>query len=279
MLTGSPAASAATTRKSSWLLPALAILLFSYILFVAALYTGLPKTIAGFYAGQPVGVVASLLAGIFLLIEGAIVLYLDERHSINYALAALFAFALIVVGSQQMPAFFLVLAAPAIFLAAPFYWLVEIKGKGFGNAAQELLLTKKEFMLNVGIGIFGAVLMGISMFGLMIVLAQLGLADQAAVRDKLEAFPWYALLIAVTIIPIAEEIFFRGFLAQRVGTVGSSFLFAIAHWNYGSVAEIIAAFAIGVMLCFMMRFRNSLTTPIVAHALFNAASLSLMQLF
>jgi len=81
--------------------------------------------------------------------------------------------------------------------------------------------------------------------------------------------------IAVVIVaPIAEELFFRGFLYQAFrrwrgvpqGTLLSAFVFALAH-----VSPIImpSIFALGVILAYLFERRGSLAANISAHMVYN----------
>lgn len=81
--------------------------------------------------------------------------------------------------------------------------------------------------------------------------------------------------IAVVIVaPIAEELFFRGFLYQAFrkwrgvtqGLFLSAFVFALAH-----ISPIImpSIFALGVILAYLFEKRNSVTATIAAHISYN----------
>ncbi len=85
-------------------------------------------------------------------------------------------------------------------------------------------------------------------------------------------FFYYLLSVRV----VAEEVFFRGFLAKRFGSLASSAAFALAHVFYGSAAEVIGAFVLGVLLAEAYRRNKSLTPNIFAHVLYNLAILRLL---
>jgi len=83
-----------------------------------------------------------------------------------------------------------------------------------------------------------------------------------------------SILIVVVAAPIAEELFFRGFLYQAFrrwrgvpqGTLLSAFVFALAH-----VSPIImpSIFALGVILAYLFERRGSLAANISAHMVYN----------
>ncbi len=112
------------------------------------------------------------------------------------------------------------------------------------------------------------------MFVLLIVLSfaitALGITDSENVVQVLRSQPVEMLFIAVTLAPFAEELFFRGYLQKRVGIIVSSALFASLHYSYGSIAEIIAAFFLSLLIGLEMRKNNDLNSCVLAHAAFNA---------
>lgn len=74
----------------------------------------------------------------------------------------------------------------------------------------------------------------------------------------------------------AEEIFFRAFLVPRVGVVGSSVVFGLAHFGYGSLLEVIGATTLGFVLAIYYR-KNKLIMPnFVAHLIYNFVSVMLL---
>jgi CAAX protease family protein len=86
---------------------------------------------------------------------------------------------------------------------------------------------------------------------------------------------WLLAFVAVVIVaPIAEELFFRGFLYQALrrwrgvpqGILLSALFFGLAH-----VSPIIipAIFALGVILAYMFERRRSLQSTIAAHMTYN----------
>ena len=79
------------------------------------------------------------------------------------------------------------------------------------------------------------------------------------------AFLAYLLIVRV----IAEEVFFRGFLVKRIGWIGSTALFGIAHISYGSVTEVVGALVLGALLAKAYERNGNLLPNIVAHMFYN----------
>ncbi|MGQ9572877.1 MAG: lysostaphin resistance A-like protein [Dehalococcoidia bacterium] len=113
---------------------------------------------------------------------------------------------------------------------------------------------------------------------LVVELAGLGrLVPQSTLPDDFFDSPIVLPLVGVLAIvaaPIAEETFFRGFLFAGMrahwGTLraalASGFLFALLHFNLGSV---IPFTIIGMLLAYAYAFSGSLWTAIIAHLVFN----------
>ncbi|MCP3941874.1 MAG: CPBP family intramembrane metalloprotease [Desulfobacteraceae bacterium] len=82
--------------------------------------------------------------------------------------------------------------------------------------------------------------------------------------------------IACFLSPIAEELFFRGFLYSYfrkkglfVGLAASSFLFALAHFSQGGLPLI--QFAGGILFALSFEYSKSLAAPLIIHISGNLA--------
>ncbi|MFA6908206.1 MAG: type II CAAX endopeptidase family protein [Candidatus Micrarchaeia archaeon] len=121
-----------------------------------------------------------------------------------------------------------------------------------------------------------------------------GALDTKNVYDKVILLPLPVLVLAFTLAPLCEEMFFRGFLFRKAsewvgrlmpagigmrgglpwaaGALLSSLLFAAMHASYGSYAELAVAFSVGAVLCIGVKKTGSLVPAVLAHAAFNFAS-------
>lgn len=95
------------------------------------------------------------------------------------------------------------------------------------------------------------------------------------------------LLFGISVViaaPLAEEIFFRGFLHAGLrrslpflpAAAISGFLFSLAHADIGFVLPFLA---VGMVLAYVYERAGTLLAPIGVHFLFNAVSFSLMLVF
>ena len=109
------------------------------------------------------------------------------------------------------------------------------------------------------------------------------ISNIAAAPDKMYAYGF--ILFSLTFAPVAEEMFFRGFLYNAfrdrmpliAAVVVQSFLFGFGHFFGAMHASI--AFLTGLMLTALYQWRQTLIAPILAHTGINLiAALSLMSM-
>jgi uncharacterized protein len=99
---------------------------------------------------------------------------------------------------------------------------------------------------------------------------------------------WSNIILVVTLVPISEEILFRGFLqkwlVQGLGRFKGIFLtsicFALFHFSFSqkwdNVDLILSLFALSCYLGFIYERQQTLLAPISLHMTFNAISLSML---
>ena len=107
----------------------------------------------------------------------------------------------------------------------------------------------------------------------------LGFNDLARVGEQVErikAVSPMLLLYLLVVRVVAEEIFFRGFLIQRIGWIPSTVLFAIAHVSYGSVTEVLGALVLGALLAKAYERNRNIVPNIVAHMFYNLIFVAFM---
>lgn len=105
---------------------------------------------------------------------------------------------------------------------------------------------------------------------------EVGYSDLFTTGDKILAF----LIIAI-IVPIAEEIIFRGYLYGKlrkhlnlpVAMLLTSLLFAILHgqWNVG-----VNVFAVSIILCSLREITGTIYAGILVHVIKNAVAFYLL---
>jgi membrane protease YdiL (CAAX protease family) len=68
---------------------------------------------------------------------------------------------------------------------------------------------------------------------------------------------------------LAEEVFFRGILLVAGGPFLSSFFFAIFHWGYDSLIQLVGSFLAGLILCRARQQYGGIFPLVVSHFLYN----------
>ncbi|MBD3389829.1 CPBP family intramembrane metalloprotease [Candidatus Micrarchaeota archaeon] len=125
-----------------------------------------------------------------------------------------------------------------------------------------------------GVGIFFLMLLASFLVNLALHFA--GVGDQAKIIDVVSGLPIYLVVIAFTLGPFSEELFFRALLVPKVGVPVSSLLFALTHAAYGSVSELVGAFFLGFVLANAYYYLRDPLPCIIAHAIFNLLSVMLI---
>ncbi len=100
------------------------------------------------------------------------------------------------------------------------------------------------------------------------------------IQDLEKYFTPVSLFILVSVQPIAEEIFFRGFLLDKIGTFAgqnvaifsTAVLFGIAHMSYGKIYPVFFPMIMGVLLAYVVIKTRNIYASIFAHIFFNVTS-------
>ena len=103
------------------------------------------------------------------------------------------------------------------------------------------------------------------------------------IPDIQRLFSPITIFFIVGIQPIGEEIYFRGFLLEKIERYGGNWfsiaitatLFGIAHFSYGKIFPAMMPIVMGIVLGFIVYKTKNLYSAIVAHVAFNLTSLSL----
>lgn len=140
---------------------------------------------------------------------------------------------------------------------------------GFSN--KQLLQQAKQGIL-LSVISFAVIALEVSAF------AAVGVTDTHNVEEALARQPLPVLALVVLLTPLAEEVFFRGFLQKRVGVFLSGAVFAGLHYGFGSVVEVVAAFSIALVLGWYVRENKTLLPAVAAHFLLNAYAVAVVLL-
>ena len=102
----------------------------------------------------------------------------------------------------------------------------------------------------------------------------LGINDTAPVEvfaQTLSSQQWSGAL-QIIISALGEELFFRGIIFNVLGSIPSILIFGAAHAGYGSLVQLLGAFAAGFILIRAREQYGSIFPGLLGHALYNLAA-------
>jgi len=185
-------------------------------------------------------------------------------------------------------AIFLILQLVLVFgllVIIPILWYVIINKCNLKEVFLRLKLKLENIDLAFLWGIFAAVIIFVIIFAVELILIRLGQnpQDLSNIPDLQKLFSWPAMFFLVAIQPIAEEIFFRGFLFEKIenfagGAIAifiTAFLFGLAHMSYGKIFPVVMPILMGLILGFIVYKTKNLFSSIIAHIVFNITVLTL----
>lgn len=169
-----------------------------------------------------------------------------------------------------------------LFILVPFLWYRLVNNFSIQQILRQIKLKKQNLDMAFLYGIITAIIA----LGLVLiigtVLSYVGITDENAsnIQDLELFFSIPAIFFLITVQPIAEEIFFRGFLLDKFEiTVGkypsiiiTSILFGLAHVSMGNVIPAFIISIVAVVFGYMVIRTRNLMVGIIGHVLFNLIS-------
>jgi CAAX amino terminal protease family. len=170
------------------------------------------------------------------------------------------------------------IALSLLFPLIVFSYLLA-KGNRLVPIIRSLGLSRDKITLrNIGLGIVVFMAILALEFGMGIFEQVTHVSLPTNVNIVFSGMPLYLYLFTFIVAPFDEETLFRGFLVPRIGIIGSSLIFAILHFGYGSISELIAAFIFGLIAGYAFKKTRSLYVSILGHALVNFLTIALLLL-
>ncbi|GAF86829.1 unnamed protein product, partial [marine sediment metagenome] len=117
-------------------------------------------------------------------------------------------------------------------------------------------------------------------FEVILILLGVRSEELGNIQDIETYFSPVSILIILAVQPMAEEIFFRGFLFDKIKSFGGDYiaivltavLFGLAHMSYSKPYLVVSIIMMGVVLgCIVVKTKN-LYSAIIAHTTFNVTS-------
>ena len=119
--------------------------------------------------------------------------------------------------------------------------------------------------------------------GILLMSLGLDLTDASNIPELELYFSLPSVLFLIAFQPIAEEIFFRGFLLEKINVligeksaiITTAILFGIAHLSVGNIYPALSTGVIGILFAFLVIKTKNLFSAITAHIIFNLVSFSI----
>ena len=171
----------------------------------------------------------------------------------------------------------ILIVAIGLFILVPFIWYKVVNKLSFKEILFRIKLRKE----GIDMAIFWGIISMIAMFGIMFIIgivltfSGFNLEESSNITDLEQIFSLPSIFFIVAFQPIGEEIFFRGFLLDKINSIAgketaiivTSILFGIAHLTYGNIYPAIMTGILGLILAYMVIKTKSLTTAIISHIL------------
>ena len=172
-----------------------------------------------------------------------------------------------------------------LLVIVPILWYILVNECTIKEAFSRLKLRLERIDMAFLWGIIAAIIIFIVIFILEFVLIRMGhqAEDLSNIPDIRQLFSWPTMFFLVGFQPIAEEIFFRGFLFDKIekfaggaiAIVTTAFLFGLAHMSYGKLFPVIMPILIGIILGYIVYRTKNLYSSIIAHVVFNVTVLTI----
>ena len=174
----------------------------------------------------------------------------------------------------------------ALFLI-PLFYLRVIKEKSWKEIRADMFPKSKGAKREIvgSLALFGALLIGFLIVASAISVTEsftntaindLGKVGTAINEDLGSGIIFFGITLIVAVF--LEEFFFRAFLVPRTGPIISTLIFTFFHLGYGSIAETIGVFCLGLILAYWYRKNNSLIQNYVGHFLYDLFAILLYAL-
>jgi membrane protease YdiL (CAAX protease family) len=173
----------------------------------------------------------------------------------------------------------------AIFILVPFAWYFIVNKLGIRGIFTRIKLVGENIDKAFLWGILAAIVIFFVIFVIEVILINLGHEPEelSNIPDIQRLFSWPTMFFLVAVQPISEEIFFRGFLFEKIenyagGAIAiiiTSVLFGLAHMSYGKIFPVVMPILMGIILGYIVFKTKNLYSAIFAHVAFNITSLTL----
>lgn len=221
---------------------------------------------------QPLHLFAALLLGITLILLTIIPIFSILGYYPTTEDVVLNEF-IIIFGS---------IIAIALLVGSPLLWYLLVNNFNPKNILNHLQINTKELTNAVYWAFIAITTMYITLIIIGMILLAIGYETNKItnIEDLANNLTLGSVLFIVLFQSTSEEIFFRGFLYdkinsisnQRIAIIATALLFGIAHLSYGKIYPAIMTTIFGIILGIILIKSKNLVSAILAHVIYNGAS-------
>lgn len=225
---------------------------------------------------KPIHILAllMLMASFFVIVIMPILLFFDVISVQDPDVVQAFEYL-----NQIFLLIFQLILALVLFILIPIFWYLLVN-----NSTLKQSLYKMRIRLeNIDIAFLYGILATIAMYALSFILVAIlefsgaNIQDISNIQDIEQYFSPIPMFFLIAIMPIAEEIFFRGFLLDKINDYAgkniaifsTAILFGIAHMEYAKIYPVVITFLMGIVLAYIVLKTKNLLSAIIAHVTYN----------
>lgn len=171
------------------------------------------------------------------------------------------------------------------FIIVPLMWYVLVNKLSLKEIRSRIQLRFKDLDMAIPWAVF-AVIVGFAIIfvvGIIMTYFKYNLQEASNIPDMELIFSLPSILVLITVQPVCEEIFYRGFLldkissltSEKIAIVSTGILFGIAHLTYANIYPAILTAILGMIFAYAVTKTKNLTTGIIAHITYNVISIAL----
>ena len=169
-----------------------------------------------------------------------------------------------------------------IFVGTPFIWYLLVNRHSIREMLYNLKLRSEGIDSAFLWGVVAAIAMLIIVVGVGTLLYSFNVDQEnlSNIEDLAGKLSIISMLFIIVFQSISEEIFFRGFLLEKIDSLAgekiaifsTAILFGLAHLSYGKIYPAVMPMIMGIILGYIVFKTKNLYAAIIAHMIFNFAS-------
>ena len=166
-----------------------------------------------------------------------------------------------------------------IFVMTPVIWYLFVEEQNIKGifAKMKITLANIDNAFVWGLIIAVSMILFVSFLGTLLYTLGIDEEELSNVNELAENLSIYSMFFIIAFQSIGEEIFFRGFLLEKIESYAgiaiaiiiSSILFGLAHMSYGKIYPAIMPMIMGLLLGYGVYRTKNLFASITAHMIFN----------